>query len=111
MLDAVILNMRPHGRIAACGMISQYNLQIPEAVYNLWLITYKRIRIQGFNTIDYLHKYSEFLEFVLPYLREEKITYVEDVADGLETAPAALVGLFHGKNVGKQLVVVSRDLD
>ena len=111
MLDAVILNMRPHGRIAACGMISQYNLQVPEAVYSLWLITYKRIRIQGFNTIDYLHKYSEFLEFVLPYLREEKITYVEDVADGLESAPAALVGLFHGKNVGKQLVVVSRDLD
>ncbi|CAH8316850.1 unnamed protein product [Eruca vesicaria subsp. sativa] len=109
MLDAVILNMRPHGRIAACGMISQYNLQIPEAVYNLWLITYKRIRIQGFNTIDYLHKYSEFLEFVLPYIRQGKITYVEDVADGLESAPAALVGLFHGKNVGKQLVVVSRD--
>lgn len=111
MLDAVILNMRPHGRIAACGMISQYNLQVPEAVYNLWLITYKRIRIQGFNTIDYLHKYTEFLEFVLPYIRQGKITYVEDVADGLESAPAALVGLFHGKNVGKQLVVVSRDLD
>ncbi|KAG2239320.1 hypothetical protein Bca52824_090180 [Brassica carinata] len=111
MLDAVILNMRPHGRIAACGMISQYNLQVPEAVYNLWLITYKRIRIQGFNTIDYLHKYSEFLEFVLPYIRQGKITYVEDVADGLESAPAALVGLFRGKNVGKQLVVVSRDLD
>ncbi|CAA7051551.1 unnamed protein product [Microthlaspi erraticum] len=110
MVDAVILNMRPHGRIAACGMISQYNLQIPEGVYGLSLITYKRIRIQGFNAIDYFHKYSEFAEFVVPYIRQGKITYVEDVADGLETAPSALVGLFHGKNVGKQLVVVSRDL-
>lgn len=110
MLDAVILNMRPHGRIAACGMISQYNLQIPEGVYGLSLITYKRIRIQGFNAIDYFHKYSEFAEFVVPYIRQGKITYVEDVAHGLETAPAALVGLFYGNNVGKQLVVVSRDL-
>lgn len=109
MLDAVILNMRPHGRIAACGMISQYNLKNPEGIYGLSLITYKRIRIEGFNCFDYFHKYSEFLEFVLPYIREGKITYVEDVSDGLESAPAALVGLFHGKNVGKQLVAVSRD--
>ncbi|CAA7057723.1 unnamed protein product [Microthlaspi erraticum] len=43
--------------------------------------------------------------------REGKITCVEDIADGLESAPDALVGLFHGKNVGKQLVKVSRDFE
>ncbi|KAB1218174.1 Polygalacturonase [Morella rubra] len=35
MLDAGLLNMRVHGRIAVCGMISQYNLDKPEGVYNL----------------------------------------------------------------------------
>ena len=109
MLDAVLLNMRVHGRIAACGMISQYNLQNPEGVYNLTSIIYKRVRIQAFIAFDYFGRYSEFLEFVLPYIREGKITYVEDIAEGIESAPAALVGLFSGRNVGKQVVAVARD--
>lgn len=46
MLDAVLLNMRIHGRIAACGMISQYNLEKPEGVHNLMMIIGKRIRIK-----------------------------------------------------------------
>lgn len=109
MLDAVLVNMNMHGRIAVCGMISQYNLENQEGVHNLSNIIYKRIRIQGFVVSDFYDKYSKFLEFVLPHIREGKITYVEDVADGLEKAPEALVGLFHGKNVGKQVVVVARE--
>ncbi|KFK25924.1 hypothetical protein AALP_AA8G181100 [Arabis alpina] len=109
MLDAVLLNMNPHGRIAVCGMISQYNLQDQEGVHNLSSIIYKRIRIQGFVVSDFYDKYSKFLEFVVPCIKEGKITYVEDVAEGLEKGPEALVGLFHGKNVGKQVVVVARE--
>ncbi|KAK9947283.1 hypothetical protein M0R45_002914 [Rubus argutus] len=50
-----------------------------------------------------------FLETVLPYIKQGKITYVEDVVDGLDNAPAALIGLYSGRNVGKQVVVVSRE--
>ncbi|KFK37749.1 hypothetical protein AALP_AA3G025100 [Arabis alpina] len=109
MLDAVLLNMKINGRVAVCGMISQYNLENQEGVHNLPIVLYKRIRIQGFVVADYFHKYSEFLEFVLPCIREGKITYVEDVVEGLENGPSALIGLFHGKNVGKQLIMVARD--
>lgn len=109
MLDAVLLNMKLNGRIAVCGMISQYNLEEQEGVRNLATVIYKRVRLQGFVVSDYYHKYSNFLEFVLPYIREGKITYVEDVAEGLENGPSALIGLFHGKNVGKQLIVVARE--
>ncbi|XP_020526549.1 NADP-dependent alkenal double bond reductase P2-like [Amborella trichopoda] len=78
MLDAVILNMRDHNRIAVCGMISQYNKDKSE-------------------------------EFTIKLIKEWTIVYVEDIIDGLENAPLALIGLFKGKNVIKQVVLVARE--
>ncbi|KAM7464856.1 hypothetical protein LguiB_012418 [Lonicera macranthoides] len=109
MLDAVLPNMRLHGRVAVCGMISQYNLEEPEGIRNLFCLITKRVRMEGFLVFDYYHLYPKFLELVLPQIKEGKIVYVEDMTEGLESAPAALVGLFSGRNVGKQVVVVSRE--
>ncbi|KAG7997080.1 hypothetical protein I3843_01G193400 [Carya illinoinensis] len=92
-LDAVLLNMRVHGRIAVCGMISQYN----------------RIHMVGLTVLDHHHLYPKLIETALPYIKEGKIVYVEDMVEGLESGPAALVGLFSGRNVGKQVVVVARE--
>ncbi|CAL5348137.1 unnamed protein product [Camellia sinensis] len=109
MLDAVLLNMRLRGRIAMCGMISQYNLEQPEGIHNLFCLITKRVRMEGFVVPDYYHMYPKFLDMILPHIKEGKITYVEDIAEGLESAPAALIGLFVGHNVGKQVVVVARE--
>lgn len=109
MLDAVLVNMRPHGRIAVCGMISQYNLENPEGIHNLTQVIMKRLRLEGFLVSEYYHLYPKFLEMVLPWIKEGKINYLEDTAEGLESAPAALIGLFSGRNVGKQVVVVARE--
>ncbi|GAA0168482.1 reductase [Lithospermum erythrorhizon] len=109
MLDAVLLNTRLHARIAVCGMISQYNLEQPEGVHNLMHMIYKRVKMEAFTVIDFYHQYPKFLETVLPLIREAKITYIEDTAEGLENGPAALVGLFSGRNVGKQLVVIAHE--
>ncbi|KAK4489089.1 hypothetical protein RD792_004883 [Penstemon davidsonii] len=109
MLDAVLLNMRLRGRIAVCGMISQYNLEEHEGVRNLFCLVIKRIRMEGFVAFDYYHLYPKFLELVLPHIRDGKLTYVEDIAQGLESGPATLVGLFSGRNVGKQVVAVARE--
>ena len=109
MLDAVLLNLRSRARIAVCGMISQYNLQQPEGVHYLTSLVFKQARMEGFLVFDYYHLYPKFLELVLPHIKEGKIVYVEDVAEGLESGPAALVGLFSGRNLGKQVVVVSRE--
>ncbi|KAF7825936.1 2-alkenal reductase (NADP(+)-dependent)-like [Senna tora] len=108
-LDAVLPNMRLHGRIPVCGMVSQYNLGQPEGVTNLAQLIFKRVRMHGFNVGDHYHLYPKFLELVLPLIKEGKIVYVEDIAEGLENAPAALVGLYSGRNVGKQVVVVARE--
>ncbi|KAL6890551.1 hypothetical protein ACP4OV_008806 [Aristida adscensionis] len=111
MLDAALLNMRVHGRVAVCGLISQYNLGEGEreGVRNLGAVVSKRLRVQGFIEPDHKHLYPRYEAWVLPYLRDGTIAYVESVAEGLEAAPAALVGLFHGRNVGKQLVRVAAD--
>ncbi|KAK7854714.1 2-alkenal reductase (nadp(+)-dependent) [Quercus suber] len=98
MLDAVLLNMRAHGRIAACGLISQYNRDKPEGVQNLMHLIYKRVRMEGFVVTDYFHLYPKFWR---------KIVYVEDIAEGLKSGPSALIGLFSGLNVGKQVVVAA----
>ncbi|KAM6586163.1 hypothetical protein CsatB_013165 [Cannabis sativa] len=109
MLDAVLLNLRVHARIAACGMISQYNLEHPEGVHNLMQLIVKRAKITGFVVGEYYHLYQKFLDMVVPGIKEGKIVYLEDIAEGLDSAPEALVGLFSGRNVGKQVVTISHD--
>ncbi|PRQ55507.1 putative oxidoreductase [Rosa chinensis] len=77
MLDAVLLNMRFRGRVAVCGMISQYNLEKPEGVHNLMSLISKEVRMQGFVAFNYYHLCGKFLEMVLPYVKEGKVMYVE----------------------------------
>lgn len=109
MLDAVLLNMRAHGRIAVCGLISQYNLEQPEGVRNLLCLITKQIRMEGFLVSNYYHLYPQFLQLTLQYIKQGKIAYVEDTVEGLANAPSALLGLFTGRNVGKQVVVVAHE--
>ncbi|CAL4903709.1 unnamed protein product [Urochloa decumbens] len=108
MLDAVLHNMRHRGRVAVCGQVSQYNLEWPDGV-DLFRLVGNHIRMEGFLVSDYLGEYHRFEEEMARYLNEGKVVCVEDVAEGIEAAPAALVGLFAGRNVGKQVVAVARE--
>ncbi|KAL6576050.1 hypothetical protein OROHE_000521 [Orobanche hederae] len=109
MLEAALLNLNLNGRVVACGMISQYNLSEAQGIRNLFKIVAKQIRMQGFLASQYVHLFPKFHDFILPLIRQGKITYVEDVAQGLESAPAALIGLFYGTNIGKKLVRVASE--
>ncbi|KAG8473787.1 hypothetical protein CXB51_035882 [Gossypium anomalum] len=109
ILDSALLNMRIHGRIAVCGMVSLHSFSDPKGIHNLYCVVPKRIKIQGFLQSDYLDKFPEFLEHVTKNFKEGKIVYIEDMNDGLESGPAAFVGLFSGQNIGKQVICVARD--
>ena len=108
-LDAALLNMRWGGRVVVCGMISQYNLEEPYGLRNMYCIIPKALRVEGFNATGYFHMYSRFEEEMARYIKEGKIAVVEDVVEGIESAPVALVGLFSGRNLGKQLVALARE--
>ena len=80
-----------------------------EGVHNLFNIITKRVRVEGFMVFDYYHLYPKFLDTMIPYIKEGKIVYEEDITEGLESLPSALVRLFSGKNAGKAVVVVARE--
>lgn len=105
MLDAALVNMRLHGRIAVCGVVSQPTMAYPH--YNLFSLIAKRVRMEGFLEHDYLHLLPKFIEDVSRLYKQGKIVYLEDMKIGLESAPAAFAGLFSGKNVGKLVVCVA----
>ena len=106
--DAVVAHMNLRGRVAVCGQISQYNLSQPE-LGPRWLFQtiVKRLRIEGFLIFDFAPRIPEALERMAGWYREGRFRYRESVAEGLEQAPLAFIGMLTGKNTGKQLVKVS----
>ena len=99
--------MADFGRIPVCGMISQYNLEQPEpGPRNLALLVRSRLEMKGFLVFDYRHRRDDFLAEVGPWVRDGRLKYREDVAEGIENAPQAFIGMLRGENLGKQLVKI-----
>jgi hypothetical protein len=91
--------------VAICGQISQYNLTEPElAPRNLGFLIVFRARLQGFLVSDYAHRFEEGLTRLGGLLADGRLTYTEDVTEGLERAPRAFIGMLRGENRGKTLV-------
>lgn len=103
-LDTVLARMNPFSRIALCGMISQYNAIEPYGVKLFGSLLINRIKLQGFIVSDHLPRWPEALSNIGQWIKEGKIKYRESIAQGIENAPAAFIGLLAGKNFGKQLV-------
>jgi len=109
-LEAALDNMREQGRIVVCGLIDQYNApEPPPGPCNLDLIVKRRLTMRGFLVTDHLDLMDSFLEDMRRWIAEGKMKWRETVADGIENAPAALIGLFHGDNIGKMLVKLADD--
>jgi NADPH-dependent curcumin reductase CurA len=62
------------------------------------------LTFRGFIVSDFSARYEDFSAWV----REGRIKYREDVVEGLENAPRALIGLLRGENFGKLLVCIAR---
>jgi NADPH-dependent curcumin reductase CurA len=104
-LEAAIDSLNLHGRIAVCGMISQYNATEPSpAPRNLSQVIAKRCTIRGMLVADHVHLRPRFLAEVAPLVKEGKIKYSETVVKGIRQAPQAFLDLLGGSNTGKMLV-------
>ncbi|KAJ7570927.1 hypothetical protein O6H91_01G140200 [Diphasiastrum complanatum] len=107
MLEAVLNNINVFARIAVCGMISRYDSAEPYSIKNLHLLIPMRAKMQGLIATDFSHLYPEVTERVGLWLKEKKIVYIEDLIEGLENAPRAMLDVLRGKNVGKKIVKLS----
>ena len=106
-LEAAIGAMNLRGRIVACGSVSRYNAtEALPGPRNLFMVVTKRLRMQGFIVFDHYARYPAFLEEVAPGVRDGTIRHRETVVDGIESAPAAFIGMLAGANIGKMLVRV-----
>jgi NADPH-dependent curcumin reductase CurA len=108
ILEACLPQMNNYGRIACCGAISQYDgapsAHGPRGVPGL--IVVKRLVMQGFIVMDYMDRRDKAIADLQAWVAAGKLKVQEDVIDGLENTPAALIGLLAGENRGKRMIRV-----
>ena len=103
VLDATLARMNAFGRIALCGMISGYD-GAPIPMQQPQLILQSRLRIEGFIVSEHMDVWPDALKELGTLVATGKLKYRETVAEGLDSAPQAFLGLLKGRNFGKQLV-------
>jgi NADPH-dependent curcumin reductase len=103
VLDAVLARMNAFGRIALCGMIAGYDGQSRPLKHPSIMQT-QRLKVQGFIVSEHPEVWPEALNELGAMVASKKLQYRESVAQGLESAPEAFLGLLKGRNFGKQLV-------
>jgi hypothetical protein len=106
-LDAVLPQMRLHGRIALCGMVAQYNdADHPHGVRNLWQLVVNRVGIRGFLTYDHFDVLPQAQSDLDRWFAQGKLRPLENIRDGFERLPEAFIDLMSGRTTGKTLVRV-----
>jgi NADPH-dependent curcumin reductase CurA len=105
IFEAALWNMREFGRVALCGMISNYNDEkLQPGPRGMFVIIGRRLRIQGFIVTDYMDLAGEYAGKVAGWMAEGKLRYRETIAEGVESAPGAFISMLKGGNTGKQIV-------
>jgi NADPH-dependent curcumin reductase CurA len=103
VLNAVLPRMNAFGRIAVCGMISGYDGEPLPLDYPALILT-SRLKVQGFIVSEHPKVWPAALAELGAGVASGAIRYRESVAQGIESAPEAFLGLLKGRNFGKQIV-------
>ncbi|MEQ8746858.1 NADP-dependent oxidoreductase [Pyruvatibacter sp.] len=109
VFEGVLFRMNTHGRIVCCGAVSQYDTDTPSHGPRgvPGLIVTKRLKVEGFIVMDFFDQSPQAEAELAGMVAQGKIKVAEDITEGIESAPAALVGLLNGDNVGKRMVHVA----
>lgn len=103
--DAVMRHLALRARVIVCGTAAIQNWvdwPIGPRIERHLLV--RRARMEGFVIFDHMDRYEEAVAQLAAWIREGRLTYLEDILDGIEACPDALAGLYRGENLGKRLI-------
>jgi len=107
LFDAVLDNINRKARIVVCGQIAEYNkaesTQGPRSQHKL---IKGSVRMEGFVAFDFKDEFEDAKIQLTSWMKSGKLKYRENLIEGFENIPEALIGLFSGENIGKQIGIV-----
>lgn len=104
-LEVAIEVARPFARLIECGMIGNYNdTEAAPGPRNIIQVVGKSLTMRGFIVIEFQGLQAEFAAEVGGWIASGQLKWQDTVMEGIESAPAAFIGLFEGKNTGKMVV-------
>ena len=108
ILGSALFRLNPGGRIACCGVVSQYDTSSPEPGPKgiPGLLVNKSIRMEGFLVFDFATKYEDATSKIIEWIESGKLKVLTDEVHGLESAPEAFVDLLSGGNIGTRIVLL-----
>lgn len=105
--DGVYANINRFGRIIVCGAISLYNsTSVPTGPRVEPFLIKKSVKMQGFIIGNFSDNFSEGMDQLSTWLKDDKLNYSETIVEGFDNIPDAFLDLFEGKNKGKMIVKV-----
>jgi NADPH-dependent curcumin reductase CurA len=110
IFEAALFNMKQGGRMIACGVVSVYDADPSKGMQGVrgvpaWFIS-RRLTLKGFIVSDFYARREQAIDELKGWVASGQIKVREDIMDGFEAFPAALIGLLAGDNVGKRMVKV-----
>lgn len=102
--EVIFSQLNRFGRVVVCGVLADYDNEVPTKGPSWVDINLKSLRVQGLIVTDYLDISDEAFSVLGRYLAEGKIQYKAYVTEGFESLPEGLIKLFKGENTGKFIV-------
>jgi hypothetical protein len=108
ILDAALARLANRARVVLCGGISRSNAVGPTpGPANYFNLVFRRARMEGFIVVDYAPRFAEAARELEAWVQAGRLKYREHVVEGFEKLPDALIGIFRGENIGKQMVHIA----
>jgi NADPH-dependent curcumin reductase CurA len=106
LIEAALPHMRQRGRIVNSGMTADYNVAMGDrpGLQNTRVFITQRLRMEGFIVFDFADELTQARNELTDWILADRLRYREDIDQGVESLPAAFVGLFKGDNFGRKLV-------